>query len=49
MARSPSGVAIGASGEAHWVQGAPMSQVPEGLGSWHFVKSQHASWVVQQS
>jgi hypothetical protein len=49
MARAPSGVSIGVSGDAHWVHGAPIGHVPSGVGSRHVVTSQHAAWVVQQS
>jgi hypothetical protein len=49
MARSPLGVSTGVSGDVHSVQGAPIGQVPSGVGSRHAVTSQHAACVVQQS
>jgi hypothetical protein len=48
MARSPSGVAIGVSGDAHRVHGSPMSHVPASDGSWHCVNPL-PSFTVQQS
>jgi hypothetical protein len=48
MACSPVGVAIGVSGEQHDVHGNPTVQVPEGVGSWHFVKV-IAALTLQQS
>jgi hypothetical protein len=49
MRRSPSGVAIGVSGELHRHRAHPVGHVPFSFGGWHEVDSPTGPGIVQHS